>query len=816
MKQQDINNQFDLKRILFKVWDHRFLFIISLIIVLLITCLYILLAAEKYDVGATILIKTETNNSYTNPNDLLNVYDILNPSINLQNELNIIQSSPIIKEVLKELGLFVSYYTKMDNVPKGFSFSHIDIYKECPFFIVYNEDHVQPTGALFYVKILNDKQFLLSADKKEVSLYNLDNEKFYGKINNFSINGKYKFGEQIQNDNLSFKLLLNNSYIPEKSRKKDYFFQFNDISQLVPSFKSSLKVESSVLEATTATITLKGNNIQKSIDFINGIISKYIEKNLEKKNYLAMNTIQYIDNQLSTITDTLIQTEQQLQNFQRNYNIMDVNEKSQRLYIQLEQLERDKDNTNRRLNLLQQMKAYFESNDDASSIIIPSSMGIDDPLLNNMIQELMTFNSEKEQIIQSDQLRNPRLQILNTSIGNLKQSISENIDFSISTTTRELQLINNQIRKINSDFAQLPQTQRRLLGIERQFNITQDVYTSLMEKRIQAQIAQASTLSDCEVIEPPQYLGTASLPKIILLGIALFLGLFLPASFIFVKEYFTDTINDPEDLNKIKSIKKIGELIEQKINSENVIMDDPTILLAESFRTIQSNIDFYLLGKKHKIILITSSLPFEGKSFCALNLATCFAKANNKTLLIRFDLRKEEGSIKYFGHQKLVGISNYLIKRATLDDIIIPTDIPNLDWISAGESPPNPVELLSSDMLKELMQQIKQEYDYIFIDTPPFGLVTDAFIIMKYADLSIYVARIGKITSKVLSKNLETIHSKELPNVFLLINSVQPTRSGYYKYTNYRYGKKKEKSKKRLTKVVKRKENISILDITKK
>lgn len=816
MKQQDINNQFDLKRILFKVWDHRFLFIISLIIVLLITCLYILLAAEKYDVGATILIKTETNNSYTNPNDLLNVYDILNPSINLQNELNIIQSSPIIKEVLKELGLFVSYYTKMGNVPKGFSFSHIDIYKECPFFIVYNEDHVQPTGALFYVKILNDKQFLLSADKKEVSLYNLDNEKFYGKINNFSINGKYKFGEQIQNDNLSFKLLLNNSYIPEKSRKKDYFFQFNDISQLVPSFKSSLKVESSVLEATTATITLKGNNIQKSIDFINGIISKYIEKNLEKKNYLAMNTIQYIDNQLSTITDTLIQTEQQLQNFQRNYNIMDVNEKSQRLYIQLEQLERDKDNTNRRLNLLQQMKAYFESNDDASSIIIPSSMGIDDPLLNNMIQELMTFNSEKEQIIQSDQLRNPRLQILNTSIGNLKQSISENIDFSISTTTRELQLINNQIRKINSDFAQLPQTQRRLLGIERQFNITQDVYTSLMEKRIQAQIAQASTLSDCEVIEPPQYLGTASLPKIILLGIALFLGLFLPASFIFVKEYFTDTINDPEDLNKIKSIKKIGELIEQKINSENVIMDDPTILLAESFRTIQSNIDFYLLGKKHKIILITSSLPFEGKSFCALNLATCFAKANNKTLLIRFDLRKEEGSIKYFGHQKLVGISNYLIKRATLDDIIIPTDIPNLDWISAGESPPNPVELLSSDMLKELMQQIKQEYDYIFIDTPPFGLVTDAFIIMKYADLSIYVARIGKITSKVLSKNLETIHSKELPNVFLLINSVQPTRSGYYKYTNYRYGKKKEKSKKRLTKVVKRKENISILDITKK
>jgi capsular exopolysaccharide synthesis family protein len=267
-----------------------------------------------------------------------------------------------------------------------------------------------------------------------------------------------------------------------------------------------------------------------------------------------------------------------------------------------------------------------------------------------------------------------------------------------------------------------------------------------------------------------------------------------------IKKYFTGTIEDTEDIKKFKLIKKIGELPEQKINSENVIIDEPTLLLAESFRSIQSNIDFYLLGKKHKIILITSSLPLEGKSFCALNLATSFAKANNKTLLLRFDLRKKEEEIRGFGHQKLVGISDFLIAHVTLDDIIIPTDIPNLDWISAGENPPNPVELLTSDRIKDLMQQVKQQYDYVFIDTPPFGLVTDAFIIMKYTDLNLYIARIGKITSKVQNKNLEVITSKELSNVFLLINGIKLSSSGYSKYADYTYGKKKKKENKRIIK----------------
>ncbi|MFC2080679.1 GumC family protein [Bacteroidota bacterium] len=791
-------NQLNIRRILLKIWDYRLFFFISVIISLVPAFLYTKYSSRTYRANSTILIKTESNRRYSNSNEILNVYDILNQEINLQNELSLIQSSPLIREVLDELGLSVSYFAQIDKIPKQFSFSLKNIYNETPFLVVYSKDHIQPISVLFYVYIVNEEEYILSAEGEEIPLFQFANEEYHGHIQNFSITGKYRFGETIENDQLSFKLILNSHYSPERFLNKDLYFQFNNVANLTGGYQASLSIESSALEASLANISFVGDNIQKSIDFINILITKYIEKDLQKKQFLALNTIQYIDNQLEGISDTLYQTERQLQNFRHNYSIMDIDQQTQRLYIRLEQLDQDKNNASRRLNLLQQMKAYFDANKDATTIIIPSSIGINDPLLNNLLDEIRRLNSEKEEIINSNQLRNPRLQILNSNIDNLRQSISENIDFSINSATNELQVLNNQIAEVNTKFSQLPQTQRQLLGIERQFNVTQDVYTSLMEKRIQAQIARASTLPNCEIIEPARYAGIASPRKTRIFAFAIFLGILIPLSFIMLKQYFTYTIEEIEDIKMFESIKVIGDLPEYKKSKENVIINQPTEVLAESFRSIYSNIDFYLMGEKHKIILITSSLPLEGKSFSALNLATSFAQANNKTLLLKFDLRKKEDNDHSFGHQELVGVSNYLIQQATLEDVIIQTDIPNLDLITSGDNPPNPVELITSERTKDLMLQIKQRYDYIIIDTPPFGLVTDAFILMKYVDMSIYIARLGKITYKALNNNLEEINSKNLQNVFLLINSIKLSTSGYSKYAKYPYEEKKGKSIKRI------------------
>jgi capsular exopolysaccharide synthesis family protein len=440
------------------------------------------------------------------------------------------------------------------------------------------------------------------------------------------------------------------------------------------------------------------------------------------------------------------------------------------------------------------MKAYFDAaREDATILVVPSFLGIEDPLLNALIQELVELNSERALLIENNQLSSPRLAVLNANIENLLISISENIVFRLNVTSAELQDINIRISEVNTEFARLPQTQRRLLGIEREFNLTQDVYTSLMEKRIQAQIARSSTLPDCVVIEPASYQGISSPNKILNLAIAIFLGLLIPSIYVFGRKFFIDKIEDKEDIKRLCNLTQVGEIPEYKKIAGNVLINEPTEYLAESFRTLRSNINFFLNGEKHKVILLTSSLPLEGKSMTSLNLASAFALAGNRTLLIRLDLRKTSELEDDFNQQELVGLSDYLIREARLEDIITHAEIPGLSIIPSGKTPPNPAELLSSERIKDLILQAKERFDYVIIDTPPFGLVSDAFMLMKYTDLNIYIARLGKITKRAFRVNMEEIVSKQLNNFYLLINGMKLYKSAYAKYASYPYGGKKIK-----------------------
>ena len=799
MSDQTSTNQFDFKKIISEIWNYKLLYFLVIFFALAVWYLYIRFAAETYSVTSTILIRTKLENNRTGSSELMNIYDIMGQDIVMQNEISRINSTPLIKEVLNDLGQTVSYYIQQDELPKQFSFSLINIYDQAPFLVVLNMDHIQPLNTLFYINIINDEEYSIGCKGEEIWLYNFRTEDYLYEIDEINFSGRFKFGENIKTEHFSFKLLLNSNYHPSEFINKDMFFKFNDLNSLAKQIQKSLKIESLALEGSIATILFVGDNIQFSIDFVDRLIAKYIEKNLQQKTHLATTTLQYIDRQLASISDTLNRTEQQLQNFRRVHNIMDVDEKTQRILNQREDLEDDRDNISRQLNILQQMKAYFDAaeEEDASSLVVPSSLGIEDPLLNSLIQELIRLNSERDPLIQNNQLNSPRLAILNANIENLMNSISENIIFRINATTSELQGINKRITELNTDFATLPQTQRRLLGIERQFNLTQDVYTSLMEKRIQAQIARSSTLPDCEVIEPADYLAVKSPNKIISLGIALFLGLIIPSTFVFGRKLFIDKIEDTEDIKRLSHLIQIGELPEYKKIYGNVLINEPTEILAESFRSLRSNINFFLNGDKHKIILLTSSIPLEGKSMSSLNLATAFALAKNRTLLIRLDMRKDSEADDDFKQQELVGLSDYLIDQAKLEDIITNTEVPGLAIIPAGKIPPNPTELLSSERIKDLLLQARLRFDYVIIDTPPFGLVSDAFILMRYTDLNIYIARLGKITKKMFVPNMDEMISKKLDNFYLLINGIKPYKSVYAKYSAYPYGKSKKAEKKR-------------------
>jgi len=478
---------------------------------------------------------------------------------------------------------------------------------------------------------------------------------------------------------------------------------------------------------------------------------------------------------------------------------MNIEEKTKQIYDQLQNLEKQRTDVSNKRDILRQLDLYFKANEDSTIDFIPASVGIDNPLLNSLMQELTTLNTEKEQMIMNNQTSNPRLQTINVSIANLKNAIRENIKFSLNVTNRSLEEINNKIAELNYEFSKLPQTQRELLGIERKFKLTDAVYTSMLEKRVEAQIATASNVPDCDVIEPARYLSLAAPNKLLVLFGALFLGLLFPGSYVLGRKLLAEKINEPDEIKRYFDLQRLGYVPQQKKITENVMITLPYEPIAEYFRSIRSNIDYFLLGKKHKNILITSSLPQEGKSFISINIASSLAVAQQKTLLISFDLRKKNDLYDEFGFRKLVGLSSYLIGNASLEDIIISTKIQNLDLIISGDTPPNPVELISSDKTKDFLNEVRLMYDYVIIDTPPFGLVTDAFILMKYSDMNIFVARLNIVTKKALLENMAELREKNLHNnTYLLVNSVKSGGLGYYGYKGYPYRKSRSSRVKKM------------------
>ncbi|MFW5820295.1 MAG: GumC family protein, partial [Bacteroidota bacterium] len=773
---------------------HWYLIFLSLAIAGAAAFFYLKFAAKTYNVGTTVLLKTDNPNRLTGEaGDFLEITGLISQDKNFQNELYVLTSSPLIKQVIDEMPLRVNYYLQEDKIPKQFTKSLVDIYKSSPFLVILNEEHIQPINTLFYINIIDEDNYVISAENNEATIQDLKDNKSVFQNVPFRLNGSYSFGEQVENEFCSFQVLLNSNYDPDFYSNKDLFFSINSQRSLIANFKSSLIIESSPLESTVVEMTLKTSNAAKGVEFLDILIDKYIEGNLGQKNFLSDQTIQYIDNQLSDISDSLGFTESRLQSLRSRANIMNIDEKAENIYAQIQGLELSRREAERQLGYLEQLDNYFSGDQDVDGIRTPSSMGLDDPLLNNLIQELTTLNAEKDRIVSSGQLRNPRLKSLEASIDNLKEVITENIKFSISSTRNDYENLNQKISDLNAEFSRLPGTQRQLLGIERKFNLNDAVYTSLLEQRIQAQIIKASNLPDCEIIEPPQLFGVASPNNLIIYFLAVFIGGLLPVGFILGKRLIGDRFIDANEIKNYISIPQIGSVPVNKNKYNNVVLNASKSSIAESFHIIRSNLIYYLHEKEKGTILVTSSLPEEGKSFTALNIATSFATTNNKTVLLEFDLRKPSKVFNEFGTRALVGISSYLINKATLDEIIIKTDIPNLDIVQAGKIPPNPVELISSRKTQALLDDLKQRYDYIIVDTPPYGLVSDSFILMKYADISLYVTRLTKIKKSVLVSNIESLEMKVNNNLYLMINENIYHNNSVY--SEYRYLEKHEKSR---------------------
>jgi capsular exopolysaccharide synthesis family protein len=273
----------------------------------------------------------------------------------------------------------------------------------------------------------------------------------------------------------------------------------------------------------------------------------------------------------------------------------------------------------------------------------------------------------------------------------------------------------------------------------------------------------------------------------------LFLGLLFPSIYIVLVNFVSPQIRTKEELENYCTLTSIGDIPHnERAKVSNVINDNPNSPIVERFHFLRSNINYQLLGATNKLVLVTSSIPNEGKSFISKNLAMSFASANFKTLLIAFDLRKNSSVHRELIPDQMVGLDSYLINEANVEDIISHTQYANLDFISNNQLPPNPATLISSPKVKELLDVVKSYYDYVIIDTPPFGIVSDAFLLMQYSDINLYVARLGVVAKKALKQSMNELSNKDIKNTYLVKNDVTKVEKSSY-YAKYSYGETKER-----------------------
>jgi len=460
---------------------------------------------------------------------------------------------------------------------------------------------------------------------------------------------------------------------------------------------------------------------------------------------------------------------------------------TEKTYENLDRLQAEKADIMMKLKYFDYIRTYFKNNAEIQEMVSPSSMGIDDPALLGLISQLSELYAEKADLEINSKKDNPYLSGIRQKIEHIKRTLIENIDNLEHKNNIRLEELERRIAEITRKVRKLPVQKRQLFTRERKFDLYNQLYTYLLKKRAETEISKAAYVPAHEVIDKARLVSDNPVrpnPKKAYM-IALLLGLLLPGTGILLLDYFNDKITDHESIEKITDLPVLGYVAHNKVKTENVVLNHPRSSIAEAFRSLRTNFQFIAGGEKVITTLVTSASQGEGKSFVSLNLATSFAMYKSKTVLVSFDMRRPN-LYQLLSVTQEPGLSEYLSSNCEYRDIIYPTGIDYLDMIPSGTIPPNPSELIALSKTRELFEQLRKEYSYIVLDTPPVGLVTDAFLLVKYTQANLFVVRHSYTSKRMLESMIKNLYQKKIQNVNMVINDIRLTNKRYeYQYGSY-------------------------------
>lgn len=778
----NIQEDNDLKKITELLLRNYKLFIISLVIALGLAFLKNRYSVPVYSVSSSVLIKESTEQGGSRGmNDFLNS-SLFGKNQNFQNELWVLKSSPVIENTVKNLNLSVNYYKKR-------GFQYFDAYKEAPFQVLFSTSHVQPLYVRFDITFTKNGNFQVKATSEEVDFYNYSKETYEFQRKNWTFQKNGKPGKLIETPEVAFIIALDSTQVLNEKEASSYSFEFINMNSLARSLKGMFRFNVVDKKATVVEINLESESVNKGIDILNGLMDVYSKQNLERKNHLATITIDYIEKQLGEISDSLNLTESNLQRFRSANQLLNVAEQATGISAQYVELQNQRAELVTRKRYYDYVADYLTKNDDFSDMIVPASMGIPDQILTGLMTELIAAQAQRSNLIDNKQEKNPLVNKLNIKIDNIKRTIADNISAVRQTTEISIDEMNKRVAKVEAKISSIPKTEQQLGGYERKYRLNDAIYNYLLEKRAEAKITKASNLPDDIIIEPAKQVGSGPISPATSKNymMAFILGLGLPYGFLLIKKALNNKIESQENIERMTNAPVLGKILHNYKKTNNVVYEYPKSPISESYRVLRTNLDFSMKGGSHKTIMVTSCITGEGKSFNALNIAMSYAQLGRRTILLDFDLRKPTS---YFGKtdDNNLGLSSYLINKASLQNIINKSPDEKLDYINSGPIPPNPAELLALDSTKKLISDLRQQYDYVILDTPPLAQVTDGFLLMDASDLKIIVVRYNYSKKKVISMVLKDLHYKAIENICIILNDNR-IKSDQYGY-GYGYNKK--------------------------
>lgn len=787
------SNDVDYKKLFNKFLLHRNLFFACVIFLLIVAFLVNRFAVTKYSNKTTIYLTQSDNNSLLNSSDMSFNFGMFSNQKIVDNELEILKSYSLINRVVDDLDLKVTYYSTntgtlasmLTNTPFTRKTEH---YGDSPIRIIVDPSVPQPVYLVFKIVFLNEDEFMLECHGKEVSLYNYIDDNTVSYVPELIFNRTFRFDDEIKSQYFNFKIVQTRNFSEDFTQYRNLYFYFNNMNDLTLTYQSELSAESTSQNSTIIEATFKDTHPEKVTDFLNMLTAAYLEKNIEKKNKMASSTVSFIDSQISDISDSLTYTESTLRNFRMSEGVTDLSYQGQQIIEQLTRLEDQKASLEAQKKYYESLQAYLNQNYDISNLPAPSLIDLVDPILTSLITSLIEDNAERARLLRNNSnQQNLYLNDVNARIEQTKRTLLETVNNNLSTLNISLNEVNYRINRANYQISEIPKTELQLRNIERKFDLNDAIYTFLLQKRSEAQIAKASSMPDYEIVDPAiSAMVYPVWPKSKLnYLLALFIGLLLPASFIMLKDFFNNKLVDTEEVEQLANYPILGRVFHSYHRSRLVVNDHPNSSVTESFRSIRTNFQFFSGGGKKQIVLITSTSSGEGKTFCSMNLASVFALNGHRTVLLEFDLRRPK-IYQEFTSNNMIGISSFLIDKAVLEDVILPTQIENMDFIPAGPAAPNPAELINSDRTAELIDKLREMYDYIIIDSAPAGILTETHVLMKYADLNVLVGRLNKTIKEAFKQTLKNIETNNIKNLSLITNDIYVNRESY----KYGYDKK--------------------------